>query len=146
MANYQVRQFESSIRNWIKRVENDLDSILIEFVTEVHTALVRGSPVLTGRFRANWQITANRIPLHALNEYDKIGDKTIERGRREATALIRGGGVTTIYFSNMLIYANALEYGHSKQAPAGVLGIVAIRLGSFMTAAIKNARASNAVR
>lgn len=57
---------------------------------------------------------------------------------------MRGGGaVRAIYFSNMLIYANALEYGHSKQAPAGVVGIVAIRLRSFMAEAIRESRAKN---
>ena len=45
----------------------------------------------------------------------------------------------------MLIYANALEYGHSKQAPNGVMGVVAIRLGVYVTEAIKRARAKNAL-
>lgn len=145
MANYQIRTFSGEIDKWIKAAERGLEDIVRDFVKSVHADLVRGSPVDTGRFRANWQITYNAVPLYALNEYDKEGSKTIAAGVRVANALPlgRGGAVTTIYFSNMLIYANALEYGHSRQAPAGVLGIVAVKLRTYMAQAIKDSRAKN---
>ena len=145
MANYQIRKFNSDVSAWINSVKTGLDDVVREFVKSVHAQLVMGSPVDTGRFRANWQITYNSIPLYALNEYDKTGSKTISAGARVANALPlgRGGAVTTIYFSNMLIYANALEYGHSRQAPAGVVGIVAISLRAFMSEAIKQSRSKN---
>lgn len=145
MANYIVRKFQGDIDKWIKQVKSGLDDVIREFVKAVHADLVKGSPVDTGRFRANWQITYNHIPMYALNEYDKSGSRTIASGIRAANALPlgRGGAVTTIYFSNMLIYANALEYGHSKQAPAGVLGLVAIRLRSYMAEAIIESRSKN---
>lgn len=145
MANYQVRKFTGDIDKWIKSVTNGLDDVVRDFVKSVHAALVNGSPVDTGRFKANWQITYNHIPLYALNEYDKSGQRTIASGVRTANALPlgRGGAVTTIYFSNMLIYANALEYGHSKQAPAGVLGVVAVRLRSYIAQAIIESRSKN---
>lgn len=145
MANYIVRKFQGDIDKWIKQVKSGLDDVIREFVKAVHADLVKRSPVDTGRFRANWQITYNHIPMYALNEYDKSGEKTIASGIRTANVLPlgRGGAVTTIYFSNMLIYANALEYGHSKQAPAGVLGLVAIRLRSYMAEAIIESRNKN---
>lgn len=145
MANYIVRKFQGDIDKWIKQVKSGLDDVIREFVKAVHADLVKGSPVDTGRFRANWQITYNHIPMYALNEYDKSGNATIAAGIRTANVLPlgRGGAVTTIYFSNMLIYANALEYGHSQQAPAGVLGLVAIRLRSYMAEAIIESRNKN---
>ena len=146
MANYQIRQFNESIDKWVYSVENGLADCIEIFAGKVQTALVKGSPVDTGRFRGNWQVTANKPPMHALNQYDKDGSKTIAEGKRAIRAIMRGGGaVRSIHFSNMLIYANALEYGHSKQAPAGVVGIVAIRLRSFMAEAIKESRAKNAL-
>lgn len=145
MANYIVRKFQGDIEKWIKQVKSGLDDVIREFVKAVHADLVKGSPVDTGRFRANWQITYNHIPMYALNEYDKSGNATIAAGIRTANVLPlgRGGAVTTIYFSNMLIYANALEYGHSQQAPAGVLGLVAVRLRSYMAEAIIESRSKN---
>lgn len=146
MANYQIRQFNESVDAWINAVENGLDDVIEIFGGKVQEALVKASPVDTGRFRGNWQITANKPPLYALNNYDRDGADTIAEGKRALYAIMRGGGaVRSIYFSNMLIYANALEYGHSKQAPAGVVGIVAARLRSFMAQAIRESRAKNAL-
>src|SRR5699024_12634162 len=87
MANYIVRKFQGDIEKWIKQVKSGLDDVVREFVKAVHADLVKGSPVDTGRFRANWQITYNHIPMYALNEYDKTGDKTIAAGIRTANAL-----------------------------------------------------------
>ena len=146
MANYQIRQFNESVDAWINAVENGLNDVIEIFGGKVQEALVKASPVDTGRFRGNWQITANKPPLYALNNYDRDGADTIAEGKRALYAIMRGGGaVRSIYFSNMLIYANALEYGHSKQAPAGVVGIVAARLRSFMAQAIRESRAKNAL-
>lgn len=146
MANYQIRQFNESVDSWINAVENGLEDVIEIFGGKVQEALVKASPVDTGRFRGNWQVTANRPPLYALNNYDRDGSDTIAEGKRALHAIMRGGGaVRSIHFSNMLIYANALEYGHSKQAPAGVVGIVAARLRSFMAQAIRESRAKNAL-
>lgn len=146
MANYSIREFQGKIDKWIEAAGNGVVDCVEIFAGKVQTALVEGSPVDTGRFRGNWQVTPNRPPLYALNNYDKDGGKTIAEGKRAIHAILRGGGaVRSIHFSNMLIYANALEYGHSKQAPAGVVGIVAIRLRTFMAEAIKESRAKNAL-
>ena len=146
MANYQIRQFNESVDAWINAVENGLEDVIEIFGGKVQEALVKASPVDTGRFRGNWQVTANRPPLYALNNYDRDGSDTIAEGKRALHAIMSGGGaVRSIHFSNMLIYANALEYGHSKQAPAGVVGIVAARLRSFMAQAIRESRAKNAL-
>lgn len=146
MAEYKIREFHESVSDWIDSVENGLTDCIEIFGAKVQTALVNGSPVDTGRFKGNWQVTANKPALHSINNYDREGSKTIAEGKRAIYAMMRGGGaVRSIWFSNMLIYANALEYGHSKQAPAGVMGIVAIRLRSFMADAIKESRAKNAL-
>lgn len=146
MANYQIRQFHASIDAWIKAAGAGLEETVEIMLMDVHKALVTGSPVDTGRFRANWQITFNTYPAHSLNRYDKKGDQTIAEGEQKIRGMFRrGAAVTSVHFSNMLIYANALEYGHSKQAPAGVVGIVAIRLRSFMADAIRQTRAKHAL-
>lgn len=141
MANYQIRRFQGEIDAWIKAAESTLEHAIEIFVRDVHSALVSRSPVDTGRFKGNWQITFNEIPNHALNRYDKTGG--VVRGEEQAKTygmFSRGGAITSVHFSNMLIYANALEYGHSQQAPIGVVGLVALRLRSYMADAIKQAR------
>lgn len=142
--NWRVRQFQGDIDDWIEAAGNGIERVIEEFVVNVETDLVERSPVDTGRFKANWQVTANAPPDYALNEYDKGGQQTINMARRFAGGMFRrGGAVRSIHFSNMLIYANSLEYGHSKQAPQGVLSIVSLRLGYHMRAAIEKVRAEN---
>jgi hypothetical protein len=142
VANYTIRKFKADIDEWIEAAENNLFEIVEVSCEQVIRDLVMLSPVDTGRFRGNWQITFNEPALYALNEYDKQGGATINAGRRALSTYVntRGVGITSIYFSNMLVYANALEHGYSQQAPAGVLGIVAVRLRYYFAFAVREAR------
>lgn len=142
MANYTIRAWKSDIDEWIEAAENNLFDIVETSCEAVIKDLVSLSPVDTGRYKGNWQITFNQPPLFALNEYDKQGTRTVNAGKRALSVYkaTRGAGITSIYFSNMLAYANALEHGHSKQAPAGVLGIVAVRLRYYFAFAVREAR------
>lgn len=147
MANYSVRKWQADINDWIEASEKGLLEVVAVTCEQVIRDLVSLSPVDTGRFRGNWQITFNEPALHSLNEYDKTGNKTVAAGDRAISVYrsTRGAGITSIYFSNMLVYANALEHGWSKQAPAGVLGIVAVRLRYYFAFAVREARSKNAL-
>lgn len=143
-VNWRVRQYQGEVDDWISGVERGIEEVAINFLINIIQDLVDRSPVDTGRYRANWQVTLNEAPMFALNSYDKNGKATVQ----EAAGVIRnvfGSGIAakTVYFSNMLIYANSLEYGHSKQAPFGVLGIVSLRLSTYMRDAIQKSRAEN---
>lgn len=143
-SNWRIKEFKADIDAWIKKAEGSVEGVLEEFTESVHADLVDRSPVDTGRFKANWQITTNSPPSYALNEYDREGRKTKNMGKRFARGMFqRGGAVRSIHFSNMLIYANALEYGHSQQAPVGVIGIVKLTLSAHMADAIKKVKAKN---
>lgn len=141
MRNYTIRQWTNSIDLWANAAGDGIQEATRMMLRDVQRALVTGSPVDTGLFRGNWQVTFNSAPLYAIPNRDRNGARTIAEADARINQLFRGGGgVMKVYFSNMLIYANALEYGHSKQAPAGVMGIVSLRLRSFMANAIKKTR------
>ena len=61
--NYKIREFHSDISRWIDSVSSGLVDCVEMFATNVHEDLVNRSPVDTGRYKANWQITANKPPL-----------------------------------------------------------------------------------
>lgn len=145
MGNYTINQFHGTIDKWIKSAGDGIEDVVRFTSEDILRDLVSGSPVDTGRFRGNWQITFNQVPLYALNRYDQVGSETIAAGDAEIAKYAKGSGVASIWFSNMLIYANALEYGHSQQAPNGVMGIVALRLGVYIANAVKKARYKNAL-
>ena len=77
--------------------------------------LVKASPVDTGRFRGNWFVSTD-TPFRGTEE-----------NRRQSTAINEGNSVIasaikisypTITLSNNLPYAERLNQGHSRQAPA----------------------------
>lgn len=72
---------------------------------------VKNSPVDTGRFKENWNA--------ALNSPDLAIDKAEGGGFIPVANKLRIGDV--FYFTNNLPYALALEFGHSNQAPSGMV-------------------------
>ena len=93
--------------------------------------LARRAPVLTGRYRASFNVAVNGIDYSvaapAPKEYVKEKRVFYEFDPSKAEKAL--GGVVLqvaddIYISNSLPYAEALENGHSRQAPQGVFRTV----------------------
>lgn len=81
------------------------------------TEIVNRSPVDTGRFRANNQVSIGSPDYSQLTEVDVSGAKTIQQG---SAVIARGKPYSVIYIQNNLPYAESLENGHSNQAPTGI--------------------------
>ena len=135
-----VVTFQKSIADWINRAESGFEIVVAETVTKTANAIVDLSPVDTGRFKANWQITANSPAQQSLNEYDQLGGETKTSLGRQARAVARAKSTKVIYITNRLDYAADLEYGSSNQAPAGVIGVVQARLGRYFQEAVEEAK------
>lgn len=84
--------------------------------------IVRKSPVDTGRFRANWQVSKNVPRTTELNLTKENQGVTISRGQRTIDTFdIKNDSM--IIIQNNLPYANRLENGWSKQAPNGMVSL-----------------------
>jgi len=82
-----------------------------------------------GRLRANWQISINRPASGEIEGTINIGEE------KNAFA---AKGDDSIFITNNLDYARAIEYGHSKhQAPKGM---VRVTLRAFRRMVKRNAR------
>ncbi|MBE5254514.1 HK97 gp10 family phage protein [Mixta mediterraneensis] len=79
--------------------------------------IVQRSPVDTGRFRANNQVSLGGPDYSQLATTDKSGASTIQQGN---AVIAQGKPYSVIYIQNNLAYAESLENGHSQQAPAGI--------------------------
>lgn len=85
--------------------------------------IVLKSPVDTGRFRGN-NIVSIGSPVYAQTDrVDPTGSATISAGASQLSGL---EPYTVVYIQNNLPYAETLENGHSKQAPAGIYGLAFI--------------------
>lgn len=73
-----------------------------------------------GRFRGNWQVSVGGVPTQPVDLIDPNGSETIARG---AAALAGFKAGPSIFIVNNVPYAIPLEYGHSSQAPTGVVRV-----------------------
>lgn len=97
-----------------------IEQTLRDVVIQIGESLINLSPVDTGRFKANWQLTIGTPANSSLITTDKEGDDTIARLVAAANALEPG---QVAYLVNTLVYGIPLEYGHSQKAPHGMVRI-----------------------
>lgn len=118
----------------LKRGQKKHASVLISFKTKNGNVTFRqrgwaAKNYTGGRFRGNWQVTFDRPAVGAIDRVDKAGTATLAAGR-EVLAHYDSGEYGSIWFTNNVPYAQRLEYGWSKQAPAGIVRVVAAEINS----------------
>lgn len=91
------------------------------------TVLKAPAGYVGGRFKNNWQSGIGAINEDTSAPPDKNGAGAMGRFR-SAMLLWRPG--QTIYMTNSLPYAMELEYGHSTQAPSGVVRLTVLEFQS----------------
>ena len=85
-------------------------------VISLFSSIIRDTPVDTGRARGNWQTNIGK-PADGTLGIRGAGEALAEV--TTAASLMRGD--QTVYLRNNLPYINRLEYGWSKQQPAGMV-------------------------
>lgn len=129
MAN----DFGDVLGQWAESVEVKLDDIFQTIVIKVGEKVVRLSPVDTGLFRGNWQLTVDEETSGVLTREDQTGDSTISAIASKANSLTVG---QVAYILNHIEYGYDLEYGtyfgptakvteqgFSRQAPEGMVRV-----------------------
>ncbi|MGK4442455.1 hypothetical protein ACSMDF_03690 [Yersinia enterocolitica] len=86
-----------------------------------------------GRFRGNWQVGLDVQPDGETGRIDRSGNMTMAVGKY----MLEQFKVETkaIYFTNNVPYAYRLEFGHSSQAPNGMVRITAEDAVKYFTEA-----------
>lgn len=97
--------------------------------------LVAGKSYVGGRFRGNWQFSIDSPADGVLDQIDPSGNVSIAVLRTQVQSLTIG---QTAYLVNNLPYAVPLEYGHSKQAPGGMVRITLARFQQIVDETIRN--------
>lgn len=118
----------------LKRGQKKHASVLVSFKTKNGNVTFRqrgwaAKNYTGGRFRGNWQVTFDRPAVGAIDRVDKAGTATLAAGR-EVLAHYDSSAYGSIWFTNNVPYAQRLEYGWSKQAPAGIVRVVAAEINS----------------
>lgn len=99
--------------------------------------LVAGKDYAGGRFRGNWQFSIGAPAEGELDQVDPAGGITLAKLKLQVEQLTIG---ETAYIVNNLPYAVPLEYGHSKQAPSGMVRVTLARFQQIVDEAIRKNR------
>lgn len=114
-----VRAFALDLNKFNKDLtEQQLGTLVRKVALQVLSGVVFSTPVDTGRARGNWQVSLDRPATGSLNLLDKQGRTVVSTG---SVTIGRAPVFGHIWVTNNLPYIERLEYGHSKQAPAGML-------------------------
>lgn len=109
--------FGADVRRFAVKTAQSLDKTVADIETQVISLVIIRSPVDTGRFRGNWQVTRGAPAQGVIERY---GAQASIQEMESIVRAMQGGRVT--FVSNNLPYAARLEYdGWSQQAPEGMV-------------------------
>lgn len=122
----------------VERVEQRKRSAVRKTVVELFQRVVTASPVDTGRFRGNWQVTIDEPASGSLEETDYSGNRTREQ------IVSKIGEVEDplemdVWMVNNLPYAERLENGYSQQAPNGMVQLNVLQFQNILAKRLREA-------
>lgn len=117
-----IQEFKLDLRRFAEQVDVDLGQVRRKVSFDLFAGIVERTPVDTGRARGAWAMSDG-----APAPVDPIGPDKQVGGAAAATQAYANITATfadpygSTFIVNGLPYAQALEFGHSKQAPAGMV-------------------------
>jgi len=123
--------FSSDIAGFTEKAQKAATAVFRGSALEIFSSIIRRTPVRTGRLRGNWQATLNTM---ASGDTEGTAQKALSTANRVTG---KAEIVDSIYMVNNLPYADSIENGHSKQAPAGM---VRVTIAEFKYIVMRNAK------
>jgi len=119
-----MSKFTLDVRAFCEKAKKNPETVMRQVSIKLFSAIIKGSPVDTGRFRMNWQTSGATPASGNIAGVDATGNKAVN----SATTFIGNTPVwQELTLTNNLPYAQRLEYGWSKQAPTGVVRVNVLR-------------------
>ena len=125
--------FSGDIQKFQKKTRINADTVLRKITLDLTRDLVLATPVKSGLARSSYYFGQERSGA-VEKSADKSGQPTLARCAA-FTATLNAGGV--YYITNNLPYIMALEYGHSKQAPAGMGRVTVARWQQYVNQVVR---------
>lgn len=129
-----MSNFLDTINRWTEETEQSIDDVLQTVVLMVGKSVVTLSPVKTGLFKGNWQLTIDGSANSSLIRRDPEGNSTLADIASKANTFTAG---QVAYIQNMVTYGYDLEYGYSNQAPEGIVRVTALKFAQIVEDAVR---------
>lgn len=111
----------NALANEISRIiEIDLETVHRKIAFDLFSGVVLKTPVDTGRARASWRVGIGAINTSVQSEGQK--QPGAEAATTAGSAALQNMTLDKpVWITNSLAYIGALEAGHSKQSPNGMV-------------------------
>lgn len=109
-----IHEVDADLKKFAAAIGVDLGLAIEKVATDLHTKIVKRTPVDTGRARASWDATVGE-PSDYVPAEDDTTEKPFAPGKID--------GTKPVFIVSNLVYIEALENGHSGQAPNGMVSI-----------------------
>lgn len=120
--------FAEQIASFSAKTQANLDAVVRASVEEAGQRLIDRSPIDTGRFKSNWNYAAEHPDIFTSEKTNIRTVNGLEDIPAKAASFVS-------YITNSLPYGPALERGHSKQAPQGMVRLTSIEWPQIVEAA-----------
>lgn len=124
--------FALDVSKFVEKAKKNPEKVMRQVSIKLFSAIIKGTPVLDGELRMNWQASGSSPATGVVPGFDKTGSKAIG----DMTSFILGAGAWQEFtLTNNKDYAPVVEYGlypgngpntvggFSKQAPQGMVRI-----------------------
>ena len=136
-------RFSTEIQRFVDSAQRDIDKTVRGIELKIAESLIDMSPVgnpdlwegspppgyVGGRFRGNWQFSIGKAASGTLSTIDANGGATKSK---LADAISKAVSGDVHFITNNLPYSLELEYGHSSQAPNGMVRLTVARFQSIV--------------
>lgn len=133
--------FTLDVRNFVEKAKKNNETVMRQVSLKLFSAIIKASPVDTGRFRMNWQATYSTPATGVINGEDPSGTAAIGA---MSTVVLKNPFWFDFVLTNNLPYANVIEYGgypgtgpntvggFSRQAPSGIVRVNVVRFQQIL--------------
>jgi hypothetical protein len=128
--------FALDVRAFVEKTKQNNETVMRQVTLKLFSAIIKASPVDTGRFRMNWQASGPIPSITTTDRVDRTGEVAITQMSDYVLKSPEWGEFT---LTNNLPYATVIEFGgypgegpnttggFSKQAPQGVVRVNVLR-------------------
>ncbi|MGR2681544.1 hypothetical protein [Chromobacterium haemolyticum] len=120
-------QFSVDLTRIVAKAKGNMDVVARKIVFEAFNKVVLKSPVDTGAFRNSWTVGFGALPVAMARVPTQSGIDAHADVARVLTTEIVG---VNAWLVNPMPYGVKLEYGWSKQAPAGMVRLTLAEISS----------------
>lgn len=110
--------FALDVSKFVEKAKKNPEKVMRQVSIKLFSAIIKASPVDTGRFRMNWMASGGTPASAVTDATDKSGNAAIGNA---TSFVLKAADWREFTLTNNLPYAQRLEYGWSQQAPQGMV-------------------------